>query len=58
MQFLLWDKQFEYFLLFFSAKLLQGQQDGKCFVNFHEGELSFPPTYKYNPGTDEWDTER
>ncbi|KAJ7387359.1 positive regulation of renal water transport [Desmophyllum pertusum] len=30
---------------------------GKCFVNFHEGELTFPPTYKYNPGTDEWDTE-
>lgn len=39
-------------------KLLQSQKEGKCFVNFHEGDLKFPPTYKYNPGTNEWDTDR
>lgn len=38
-------------------QLLQGQKDGKCFEKFQEGGLTFPPTYKYKPGTDQWDTE-
>ena len=42
----------------FPVQLLQGQKQGKCFVNFHEGELKFPPTYKYKPGTNDYDTER
>ena len=46
------------FMAFFYPQLLQGQKDGKCFEKFQEGELTFPPTYKYNPGTDQWDTER
>lgn len=45
-------------MAFFYPQLLQGQKDGKCFEKFQEGELTFPPTYKYNPGTDQWDTER
>lgn len=28
---------------------------GRVFENFYEGYLSFPPTYKFQPGTDEYD---
>jgi phosphatidylinositol-bisphosphatase len=28
---------------------------GNCFQEFHEGRLNFAPTYKYQPGTDEYD---
>eukprot|EP00111_Clytia_hemisphaerica_P006345 TCONS_00018387-protein len=28
----------------------------KCFNGFDEGPLNFSPTYKYDPGTDNWDT--
>lgn len=47
----------EYSTLWEHDQLLQGQKQGKCFVNFHEGELKFPPTYKYKPGTNDYDTE-
>nr|XP_039261080.1 inositol polyphosphate 5-phosphatase OCRL-like [Styela clava] len=30
--------------------------DHRVFQGFNEGEINFRPTYKYNPGTDEWDT--
>lgn len=29
---------------------------GRCFQNFEEGPITFPPTYKYQPGTDVYDT--
>lgn len=28
----------------------------KCFVGFEEGPITFKPTYKYDPGTDNWDS--
>ena len=28
---------------------------GNCFHGFSEGDLSFPPTYKYEPGSDRYD---
>ena len=28
---------------------------GNVFVDFHEGILAFPPTYKFTPGTDDYD---
>ncbi|KAF7990591.1 hypothetical protein HCN44_000396 [Aphidius gifuensis] len=35
-----------------------GQQKllGKIFHGFHEAEITFKPTYKYDPGTDNWDS--
>ncbi|XP_043228770.1 synaptojanin-1-like [Amphibalanus amphitrite] len=32
------------------------QADGKCFQNFLEGDLAFPPTYKYDLFSDDYDT--
>ncbi|BFZ18455.1 hypothetical protein BsWGS_21493 [Bradybaena similaris] len=31
-------------------------EEGLAFEGFHEGELNFPPTYKFNAGTDSYDT--
>ncbi|XP_041350505.1 inositol polyphosphate 5-phosphatase K-like [Gigantopelta aegis] len=43
-------------------KLLENDQLIKCckqklmFEDFHEGEITFPPTYKFDVGTDDYDT--
>ncbi|KXJ17018.1 phosphatidylinositol 4,5-bisphosphate 5-phosphatase A isoform X2 [Exaiptasia diaphana] len=47
----------EYTSLWQHDQLLQSQSKNLCFVGYKEGPLSFPPTYKYNPGTNDWDTE-
>jgi hypothetical protein len=28
----------------------------KVFTGYTEGKLTFPPTYKFDPGTDNWDS--
>ncbi len=28
----------------------------KVFIDYREGKLNFPPTYKFDPGTDNWDS--
>jgi hypothetical protein len=30
----------------------------KCLSNFFEAPITFPPTYKYIPNTDEYQTEK
>lgn len=37
-------------------QLYQEMQRGRVFVNYTEGSINFRPTYKYDPGTDEWDS--
>ena len=32
------------------------QAEGRCFHHFLEGELAFPPTYKYDLFSDDYDT--
>jgi phosphatidylinositol-bisphosphatase len=51
------DKLFEYspndhHLLLGQDQLNQERKLGRVFENFNEGEINFPPTYKYVPGTD------
>lgn len=37
-------------------QLYQEMQRRRVFVNYTEGTINFRPTYKYDPGTDEWDS--
>jgi len=37
-------------------QLRQEQSAGHAFIGFHEAEITFPPTYKFDPGTDIYDT--
>ena len=37
-------------------QLKEQQLEGKCFVGYNEGFITFQPTYKYDIGTNEWDT--
>ena len=37
-------------------QLLQCMEEDLIFVDFEEGKLTFPPTYKFDPGTDNYDT--
>uniref|UniRef100_A0A4W3K441 phosphoinositide 5-phosphatase n=1 Tax=Callorhinchus milii TaxID=7868 RepID=A0A4W3K441_CALMI len=37
-------------------QLKKQMEEGSIFKGFQEGEIHFPPTYKYDTGTDNWDT--
>ena len=37
-------------------QLEQQRKLGRVFYSFHEAEIRFKPTYKYDPGTDNWDS--
>ena len=37
-------------------QLIKQRSERKCFDVFKEGKIKFKPTYKYDPGTDNWDT--
>lgn len=37
-------------------QLLVQKNEGNCFVGFEEGEINFPPTYKYDTFSDDYDT--
>lgn len=45
-----------YDILQANDQLVKQKREKKCFKGFHEGEINFKPTYKYDPGTDSWDT--
>jgi hypothetical protein len=38
-------------------QLLHAKTMGHAFVDWHEGIIDFAPTYKYQPGTTQWDPE-
>uniref|UniRef100_A0A0P4VXJ4 Inositol polyphosphate-related phosphatase domain-containing protein n=2 Tax=Scylla olivacea TaxID=85551 RepID=A0A0P4VXJ4_SCYOL len=37
-------------------QLSQARKKGEAFAEFEEGTIHFPPTFKYDPGTDHYDT--
>lgn len=37
-------------------QLVQQRRLGKVLQGYHEAEIKFKPTYKYDPGTDNWDS--
>ena len=37
-------------------QLVQQRRLGKVLLGFQEAEIKFKPTYKYDPGTDNWDS--
>ncbi|XP_048582468.1 inositol polyphosphate 5-phosphatase K [Nematostella vectensis] len=47
----------EYASLWQHDQLLQSKDAKLSFIDFKEGPLVFKPTYKYNPGSSDWDTE-
>ena len=47
-------KEFEYLLKY--DQLKSEMKAKKVFEGFFEGEITFPPTYKFDPGTDTYDT--
>ena len=46
----------QYDILQTNDQLVKQMSEGKCFKRFQEGVINFKPTYKYDPGTDNWDT--
>ena len=39
-------------------QLREQKNKGKVFVGYFEGKINFQPTYKYDPGTDNWDSSQ
>jgi hypothetical protein len=39
-------------------QLLNEKVKGNCFVGFHEGDLNFRPTYRYNRGDRTYSTQK
>lgn len=37
-------------------QLFQEMQRRRVFSNYNEGPIQFRPTYKYDPGTNDWDS--
>lgn len=46
----------EYEKIFYLDQLYIEKQKRRVFRDFNEGKITFKPTYKYDPGTDEWDS--
>ena len=46
----------QYEELLANDQLIKQRKEKKCFKGFKEGSIKFKPTYKYDPGTDNWDT--
>lgn len=47
----------DYEKIFYLDQLyVQRMQDKRVFRDFQEGKITFRPTYKYDPGTDDWDS--
>ena len=42
--------------LLMADQLLQQKKLEKVFNGYTEGKINFLPTFKYNPGTSDWDT--
>lgn len=40
----------------YHEQLYNEREKKRVFVNYNEGEIKFKPTYKYDPGTDDWDS--
>ena len=49
-------KKQDYAQLYRFDQLHRQRQAGKVFQSFSEGDIYFSPTYKYDPGTDNWDS--
>ncbi|XP_030380694.1 type II inositol 1,4,5-trisphosphate 5-phosphatase [Scaptodrosophila lebanonensis] len=52
------DKNNPFEAMLIHDQLLQERVQRNCFVDYMEGDIKFCPTYKYNPGTDNYDTEK
>uniref|UniRef100_A0A182MYE0 Rho-GAP domain-containing protein n=1 Tax=Anopheles dirus TaxID=7168 RepID=A0A182MYE0_9DIPT len=49
-------KDRDYNQLYQHDQLYVEKRKNRIFRDYKEGKIIFPPTYKYNPGTDEWDS--
>lgn len=49
-------KDRDYNQLYQYDQLYVEKRRARIFRDYKEGKILFPPTYKYNPGTDEWDS--
>ena len=43
-------------LVLYYFQLKECMEEDLIFIDFKEGEITFPPTYKFDPGTDKYDT--